>query len=143
MVRLAGEAYPDYNDSHLREELAERHDITLSVPTVRQLRREAGLSSPRKRRAPRQRRLRQRYPQAGMLLQVDGSKHDWLEGRGPWLTLHAAIDDATNEVVGAIFREEEDATGYALLVHHISQSHVACRWPCTPTSTASSKARES
>jgi hypothetical protein len=58
-----------------------------------------------------------------MLLQVDGSKHDWLEGRGPWLTLHAAIDDATNEVPWAVFREEEDATGYALLVHHISQTH--------------------
>lgn len=123
VIRLAGEEYLDYNDSHLREELAERHDIALSVPTVRRLRREAGLSSPRKRRAPRQRRLRQRYPQAGMLLQVDGSKHDWLEGRGPWLTLHAAIDDATNEVVAAVFRPEEDATGYALLVHHISQSH--------------------
>jgi hypothetical protein len=58
-----------------------------------------------------------------MLLQVDGSKHDWLEGRGPWITLHAAIDDATNEVPWAVFREEEDATGYALLVHHISQTH--------------------
>jgi hypothetical protein len=58
-----------------------------------------------------------------MLLQVDGSKHDWLEGRGPWLTLHAAIDDATNEVPWAVFREEEDATGYALLLHHISQTH--------------------
>jgi hypothetical protein len=58
-----------------------------------------------------------------MLLQVDGSKHDWLEGRGPWLTLHAAIDDATNEVPWAVFRETEDATGYALLIHHISQTH--------------------
>jgi hypothetical protein len=58
-----------------------------------------------------------------MLLQVDGSKHDWLEGRGPWMTLHAAIDDATNEVPWAVFREEEDATGYALLIHNISQSH--------------------
>jgi len=61
------------------------------------------------------RRRRERYPQAGMLLQVDGSKHDWLEGRGPWLTLHAAIDDATGEVVAAVFREEEDATGYGYL----------------------------
>jgi hypothetical protein len=58
-----------------------------------------------------------------LLLQVDGSKHDWLEGRGPWLTLHAAIDDATSEVVGAVFRAEEGATGYVLLLHHISQSH--------------------
>jgi transposase len=123
IVRLAQGEYLDYNDSHFTEELEERHDIQVSVPTVRRIRRSHGLSSPRKRRVPRHRRRRQRYPQTGMLLQVDGSKHDWLEGRGPWLTLHAAIDDATNEVPWAIFREEEDATGYTLLLHHISQTH--------------------
>jgi len=123
VVRLAKDEYLDFNDSHFTEELGERHGIILSSSTVRRLRRAAGLGSPRKRRTPRHRRRRERYPQAGMLLQVDGSKHDWLEGRGPWLTLHAAIDDATSEVVWAVFREEEDATGYALLLHHISQSH--------------------
>jgi transposase len=123
IVRLAQGAYRDYNDTHFREELAERHKIVVSTPTVRRVRRQHGLSSPRHRRAPRHRRRRQRYPQTGMLLQVDGSRHDWLEGRGPWLTLHAAIDDATNEVPWAVFREEEDATGYMLLLHHISQTH--------------------
>lgn len=123
ILRLAQEEYADYNDSHFTEELAERHGIHVSRPTVRRVRRRYGLASPRKRRVPRHRRRRQRYPQAGMLLQVDGSRHDWLEGRGPWLTLHAAIDDATNEVPWAVFREEEDATGYALLVHHISVTH--------------------
>jgi transposase len=123
ILALAQTEYVDYNDSHFTEELAERHEIEVSRPTVRRIRREHGLRSPRKRRAPKHRRRRQRYPQAGMLLQVDGSKHDWLEGRGPWLTLHAAIDDATNEVPWALFREEEDATGYALLLHHISQTH--------------------
>lgn len=123
VIQLAKGEYRDYNDTHFTEELSERHGIPLSVSTVRRIRRGQGLASPRKRRPPRHRRRRQRYPQAGMLLQVDGSKHDWLEGRGPWLTLHAAIDDATNEVPWAIFREEEDATGYALLVHHISQTH--------------------
>ena len=123
IVRLARGEYLDYNDTHFTEELAERHGIMVSSPTVRRLRRANGLASPRKRRPPRHRRRRQRYPQSGMLLQVDGSRHDWLEGRGPWLTLHAAIDDATNEVPWAVFREEEDATGYALLLHHISQTH--------------------
>lgn len=123
VVRLAREEYGDYNDRHLTEELAERHAIVLSSPTVRRLRRAAGLGSPRKRRTPRHRRRRERYPQEGMLVQVDGSRHDWLEGRGPWLTLHAAIDDATGEVVGAVFRDEEDATGYALVLHRLSQSH--------------------
>jgi len=123
ILQLARGTYVDYNDSHFTEELAEQHGIVVSSPTVRRLRRAAGLGSPRKRRAPRHRRRRQRYPQAGMLLQVDGSKHDWLEGRGPWLTLHAAIDDATNEVPSAVFREEEDATGYVLMLHDISRSH--------------------
>lgn len=123
ILRLAQEMYIDYNDSHFTEELAEQHSIEVSCPTVRRIRRAHGLGSPRKRRAPKHRRRRQRFPQAGMLLQVDGSKHDWLEGRGSWLTLQAAIDDATNEVPWALFREEEDATGYALLLHHISQSH--------------------
>jgi hypothetical protein len=57
-----------------------------------------------------------------MLLQIDGSSHDWLEGRGPKLTLLCAIDDATNEVPDALFREQEDAAGYFELMVGISQS---------------------
>jgi len=123
IVALAKGEYHDYNNCHFAEELEERHGITVSSSTVRRIRQRHGLPSPRKRRVPRHRRRRERYPQVGMLLQVDGSKHDWLEGRGPWLTLHAAIDDATNEIPWAVFRETEDATGYALLIHHISQTH--------------------
>ena len=51
-------------------------------------------------------------PREGQLLQVDGSRHDWLEGRGPWLTLIGGIDDATSLVTGGIFRAQEDAAGY-------------------------------
>jgi len=54
-----------------------------------------------------------------MLLQVDGSPHDWLEGRGPKLTLIGSIDDATGKVPFALFREEEDAQGYFLLLREI------------------------
>ncbi len=54
-----------------------------------------------------------------MLLQTDGSRHDWLEGRGPWLTLVGMIDDANNEIPGAFFREEEDAAGYFLVLQQI------------------------
>jgi hypothetical protein len=54
-----------------------------------------------------------------MLLQVDGSRHDWLQGRGPYLTLVGAIDDATGTVPYALFREQEDAQGYLLLLQEI------------------------
>jgi len=54
-----------------------------------------------------------------MLLQVDGSRHDWLQGRGPYLTLVGAIDDADGTVPYALFREQEDAQGYLLLLREI------------------------
>jgi hypothetical protein len=57
-----------------------------------------------------------------MMLQADGSRHDWLEGHGPWLTLVAMIDDANNEVPGACFREEEDAAGYFLVLEQVCRS---------------------
>ena len=106
--------YRDYNDSHLTEELAEAHGLKVSRATLRRIRRAMGQKSPRKRRSPRHRRRRERKAQAGLLLQGDGSRHDWLEGRGPWLTLVGYIEDATGEVCGANFRDEEDATGYFL-----------------------------
>jgi transposase len=120
ILRLAKETYQDYNDCHFTEELAEQPEpIVVSRSTLRRIRRAAGQGSPRKRRAPRYRSRRERYPQVGMLLQTDGSRHDWLEGRGPWLTLVGMIDDANNEIPGAIFREEEDAAGYFLVLQQV------------------------
>jgi transposase len=101
---LAEKEYKDYNDSHFTEELIDEHGLIVSRSTVRRIRRAMGQKSPRKHRSPRHRSRRERKPKAGMLLQADGSRHDWLEGRGPKLTLIAYIDDATNEVSGASFR---------------------------------------
>ena len=123
VLTLAMASYPDYNDHHLTEMLAEEHAIPLSRSSVRRLRREAGLASPRKKRPPRHRSWRERRPQAGMLLQIDGSEHDWLEGRGPELCLIAAVDDATGEVPWALFRAQEDAAGYFLLLEHLFRTH--------------------
>ena len=53
------------------------------------------------------------------MLQVDGSRHDWLQGRGPYLSLVGAIDDATGTVPYALFRQQEDAQGYLLLLREI------------------------
>jgi transposase len=123
VVELVKKEYQDYNDQHFTEELEERYGIRLSRSTVRRIRRAAGEGSPRKRRAPKHRARRERRPMAGMLLQTDGSDHDWLEGRGPGLTLIAYIDDATGVVPGAVFRDEEDAAGYMLALRDISQTH--------------------
>ena len=119
VLTFATGKYGGFNQVHLTEQLGEQEGIALSRSSVRRILREAGIGSPRKRRAPAHRSRRERYPQAGMLVQIDASPHDWLEGRGPRLTLFAAIDDATGEVLALLFRAEEDAQGYFLLVQQI------------------------
>ena len=116
VVALARDKYQGFNQQHLTEMLAENEGISLSRPTVRRILLAAGISSPRRRRAPKHRRRRDRYPREGMLLQLDASRHDWLEGRGPYLSLVGAIDDATGKVPWACFREQEDAFGYFLVM---------------------------
>jgi transposase len=112
VLELAKAAYHDVNDTHLSELLAEREDITLSRVSVRRLLRDAGRAPQRRRRAPSHRRRRERAPREGLLLQTDGSQHDWLGDRGPRLTLVGYIDDATGRVTGATFRDQEDSAGY-------------------------------
>jgi len=58
-----------------------------------------------------------------MLLQIDGSPHHWIGKNGPELSLIGAIDDATGKVPYALFREQEDAQGYFLLLQKIVQTH--------------------
>ena len=82
-----------------------------------------GLRSPRIRRASKRYSRRERYPQEGMLLQIDGSRHDWLQGRGPYLTQIGAVDDATGTVSFALFRQQEDAHGYMLMLKDIIDHH--------------------
>lgn len=123
IIELAQTTYDDFNHTHFTEKLAETHDIHVSRSSVRRILLEAGITSPRRHRRPKHRSRRERRPCAGMLLQLDGSHHDWLQGRGADLCLLGAIDDATSEVVAALFRDEEDGHGYMLLLRSIVQSH--------------------
>ncbi len=123
IVELATTTYKGVNDCHLAELLAEHEGIVTSRSSLRRLLRAAGQASPRRRRAPRHRSRRDRMPQAGMLLQVDGSRHDWLEHRGPRLTLVGGIDDATGRLTGATFREQEDTAGYLVVLRDTVRRH--------------------
>ena len=103
---MAEGRYAGFNHTHLTEMMAEREGIELSRSTVRRILLTEGVRSPRRRKAPRRYSRRERYPNEGMLLQIDGSRHDWLEGRGPYLTLVGAVDDATGTVPFALFRQQ-------------------------------------
>ncbi|HXX36617.1 MAG TPA: ISNCY family transposase [bacterium] len=116
VLTLARTTYAGVNDYQLTDLLAEREGLHVSRPTVQRWLRAAGLGSPRTRRPPRHRRRRERMPQAGLLIQMDGSHHPWLEDRGPHLVLLAAMDDATGTVLDGVFRDEEDTHGYFLLL---------------------------
>jgi len=123
VITLARVRYPGVNHTHLTELLAEREGLLLSRSTVRRILVKAGLPSPRQGRSPRHRCRRMRMPQEGMLLQVDGSHHRWLEERGPWCVLLLAVDDATGTVPYALFSEREDTESYFRLMTGIIKQH--------------------
>src|SRR6266704_2005145 len=97
ILRLRRGKYRDFNDVHFTEKLAaEAPPLIVGVRTVRRLRRAAGVGA------------------------VRGRRHDWLEGRGPWLCWVAAIDEATGELLpGAHFVEQECAAGYLRVLRDV------------------------
>jgi transposase len=123
IVELAQGKYKDFNDHHLTEKLEEQEKIKLSREKVRRILRAEGISSPKRRRGIKHRSRRERRAAEGMMLQVDGSPHDWLEGRGPRMCLIGAIDDATSTVMGALFVQAESSWGYFKLFCEIFREH--------------------
>ena len=123
IVELAKGKYQGFNDHHLTEKLKEQEQIELRREQVRRLLRGHGIGSPNKRRGIKHRSRRERRACEGMMLQVDGSPHDWLQGRGPRLCLIGAIDDATSKVMGAFFVQAESSWGYLRLFSGIFRGH--------------------
>jgi transposase len=119
VLRLARTKYAGFNDHHLTEKLNEVERLSLSRETLRRLLRKEGLGSPRKRRPPAHRQRRLRSPREGELVQLDGSPHDWLEGRGPRLTALGMQDDATGKILAAQFFPAETAEGYFRLLQRL------------------------
>jgi len=87
--------YADFGPTLATEKLLERDGIKISDETLRRWLLEAGIWQKRRKRSPH-RRWRERRECFGEMVQMDGSHHDWLEGRGAELVLMAYIDDATN-----------------------------------------------
>jgi transposase len=123
IVYLARSTYAGFNDHHLCEKLVEQEGFALSRETLRRLLRKNGLGSPRKRRAPAHRQRRLPSARLGELVQLDGSPHDWLEGRGPRLTALGMQDDATGKILAAQFFPSETTFGYLCLLKQLLCRH--------------------
>ncbi len=121
---MARGKYQGFNDSHLTEKLRAEENLSISRETVRRILRAAKLASPQKRRPRQYRSRRSPRPRFGMMALTDASRHDWLEGRGPQLTLIGFQDDATSQILAAHFQlEPENTVGYLRALHTMITSH--------------------
>jgi transposase len=105
VLRLYKETYYDLNIKHFHEKLQSEHGIELSYTWVQLALQGAGLVTKRRKRG-KHRRRRERRPLTGMLLHIDGSKHQWLSDER-WHDLIVILDDATSEIYYAQLVEEE------------------------------------
>jgi transposase len=124
ILNLARGKYQGFNDSHLAEKLRAEENLVVSRETVRRILRGAKLASPQKRRPRKYRSRRLPRPRFGMMALTDASCHDWLEGRGPELTLIGFQDDATQTILAAHFQlEAENTVGYLFSLRTMILTH--------------------
>ena len=117
------EKYSDFGPTLACEKLREIHNINLAKETVRRLMTNANLWIPRKKRAPKIQQPRQRRSCVGELIQIDGSDHDWFEGRAPRCTLLVFIDDATSRLMQLHFTHEESTFSYFAITRSYLEQH--------------------
>jgi hypothetical protein len=106
-VALVKRHYPDFGPTFAHEKLAEVHAVKISISSLRKAMIADGHWRTRKQR-PFYRAWRERRPCVGELVQLDGSDHDWFEGRGPRCVLLPYVDDATSRVLYGQFVPVED-----------------------------------
>src|ERR1700731_714135 len=124
ILELARGKYVGFNDCHLCQKLHSEEHLSVSRESVRRILRRAQLASPQKRRPRQYRARRLRRPRFGMMVLTDASRHDWLEGRGPELTLVGFQDDATSQILSAHFQlEAENTLGYMRAAHAMVTTH--------------------
>jgi len=108
-LALYRQQYADYGPTLAAECLEKEDGVKVSVTTLRRWLLQTGLlERRRKRRLHRRRRTRREH--LGELVQMDGSHHDWFEGRRGWAVLMVMIDDATGRVTARFYENESWAS---------------------------------
>ena len=122
-LALIRQHYADFGPTLACEKLRERHQLRLSVETVRKLMMGTGLWTPRGLRDKAVHQPRMRRQSVGELIQIDGCEHAWFEDRGAPCSLLVYVDDATSRIMAARFVEAESTFAYmettrAYIEHH-------------------------
>ena len=110
-VKLHQERYADFGPTLACEKLASEHEIAISPDTLTALLKSRGPWE-RKRKRGRHRRRRERRASLGSLVQIDGSHHDWFEGRGAKCVLMVMIDDATGWALARFYDAETTVAAF-------------------------------
>ena len=122
-IELIGVHYRDFGPTLACENLAELHSIRLSVESTRQMMIQASYWKPRRGGTACAHPMRERRTRFGELIQIDGSPHDWFEGRGERCTLLVFIDDATGKLTQLRFMPTETTLGYMEVLHNHILAH--------------------
>ena len=122
-IGLIGAHYRDFGPTLANEKLAELHGIRLCVESTRQLMMQAGYWKSRCGGTVCAHPMRERRARFGELIQIDGSPHDWFEGRGPSCTLLVFIDDATGQLAQLRFMPTETTLVYMQVLHDHILAH--------------------
>ena len=117
-IDLICEHYRDFGPTLAHEKLTEKHDLQLSRESVRGIMIAEGWWKPKRAKQPQTHPMRERRACFGELVQIDGSDHDWFEGRAPRCTLLVYIDDATGQLGELWFVPEETFFGYCEASRH-------------------------
>lgn len=120
---LVQEHYPDFGPTFAAEKLNKIHQIKINKETLRQWMMEWQLWIEKRRKKVKTHQSRIRRACFGELIQIDGSHHDWFEGRAPKCCLLVFIDDATNRLVGLRFEEGETTVGYFKLAKEYMEQY--------------------
>ena len=125
VLGLYRDKYFDLNVRHFHEKLNSQHQITLSYSWVKAALQGAGLVARARQRGVHRKR-RPRRPLPGMLLHIDGSRHQWFQDER-WYDLIVILDDATSEIYYAQLVEEESTlTVMAGLKEVVERKGVFC-----------------
>jgi len=122
IIQLRSHTYTGFNDRHFRDELEDEEGVKIGRETVRKILRTSGTPPVKPARKRKYRGKRKAKDKFGEMLQGDGSWHDWLQGRGPWLTLVHFVDDATT-YQWAEFFGQETTEAYFILCKRIFKKH--------------------
>lgn len=115
--------YADFGPTLAHEKLVEREGIQMSLGSVRKIMIEEGLWKAKKARKVEVHQMRERRACRGELEQMDGTDHDWFEGRSERCTLLVMIDDATGKLGALSFVPEESFFGYCGLLRQYLAAH--------------------